>query len=124
MGTPQIGSDVNPVEAIVPDLERAGYLRSVRVRGRRRLYASDRVANPEDFLVTVPQQEVLKFIQRSPGFSQQEIAAALGLSRSSASYNLRVLRALGIVVTESEARVARYFPLDHVRSDRVPSSQP
>ena len=90
-------------------LERAGYVRSFRVRARRVLLPTGRQASPGDFLVSERQQRIVEFLRGSPGASQRDVMAAVGMSRSSVSYNLRHLCGLRIVEARREAGRSRYY---------------
>lgn len=80
-------------------LERAGYVRSRRARGRRHLFTTDLQRSPDSFLVTDRQGRILEFLQSRPGASERLIVKALGMSRSNVSYHIGVLRSLRLVET-------------------------
>jgi DNA-binding MarR family transcriptional regulator len=90
-------------------LERAGFVRSLRVRGRKVFLSTDRESRPGDFLVSERQVRIVEFLRTRPGSSQREIMDSLALSRSSVSYNVRSLCALEIVVARRDDGVSRYY---------------
>lgn len=92
-------------------LERAGFVRSFRARGRKLLLPTDRDPRPGDFLVTERQRAIVEHLRGSPGASQRDVSSALGLSRSSVSYNLRILCALRIVEATRVEGLSRYVLL-------------
>jgi len=91
-------------------LERGGYVRSVRILGRTHFFVGESPPGPEALLLTVRQRRILEYLQSAPGASQREISAALGMSRSNVSYNIRALRALGLVEVRRSGQAARCFP--------------
>jgi DNA-binding MarR family transcriptional regulator len=93
-------------------LERAGYVRARRVRGRKHLYPTGFRPEPRDALVTPSQRRILAYLQIEPGASQREIMRAVGLKRSTVSYQIGVLRSLGLVETRRVGSETRCFPRD------------
>jgi predicted transcriptional regulator len=80
-------------------LERAGYIRSRRARGRRHLFSTELLPSTDSFLVTDRQRRILEFLRSRPGASERLIVKSLGMSRSNVSYHIGVLRSLGLVRT-------------------------
>ncbi len=80
-------------------LERAGYVRSRRARGRRHLFSTELSPSTGSLLVTDRQRRILEFLDSRPGASERVIVKSLGMSRSNVSYHVGVLRSLGLVET-------------------------
>lgn len=80
-------------------LERAGYIRSRRARGRRHLFSTELLPSTDSLLVTDRQRRILEFLRSRPGASERLIVKSLGMSRSTVSYHIGVLRSLGFVET-------------------------
>jgi DNA-binding transcriptional ArsR family regulator len=93
-------------------LERGGFVRSVRLRGRKHFYATEREPGPEAYLVTDRQRQMLTLLRASPGASQRDIARELGMSWSNVSYHVAALRSLGLVKTERDGKLSRCFLRD------------
>lgn len=90
-------------------LERAGYVRARRVRGRKHFYPTDLRPPPDDVLVTERQRRILEYLRLAPGSSQAEITRASGLKRSNVSYHVGVLRSLGLIETRRIGSETRCF---------------
>lgn len=90
-------------------LERAGYVRARRVRGRKHFYPTDLLPAADDVLVTERQRRILGYLRLAPGSSQAEITRATGLKRSNVSYHVGVLRSLGLIETRRVGSSTRCF---------------
>ncbi len=108
--TRRIGTTHGNVSFHLSRLERAGYVYSKWIRGRRRLFGarSDAGLGPPAF-VSQSQQRILELLRIAPGVPQNHIGEVLGVCSSTVTYHIRLLRLIGLVDTRREKRSKRCY---------------
>lgn len=91
-------------------LEREGFIAGERRGRHRRFFAVGSGASREEVFATEhpTARRILETVRGAPGVTQKEIAAAAGVSASTASWHLERLAQAGLVVATREWRAKRY----------------
>ena len=107
-----LGLAMGDVQYHVNLLEKQGTVRSTRSGLYRRFYASGIFGERESLVLSALAQEtpreLLLHLIEAPGSSQEELAAELGITAPSVSWNIKRLIQLGLVDRRQEGRFARY----------------
>lgn len=90
-------------------LERAGYVCSRWIRGRRRLFPTDSDAGPQGPLVSQSQKRILELLRIAPGVSETHVRRVLDTCASNVSYHIGLLRLIGLVETRREKQSKRCY---------------
>lgn len=91
--------------------------------GRRRCYfvaqegLSARARTASAALASPAANRVYRAIRDRPGVRQKDLAAGLGISRTSVIFQVRRLQEAGVVSQEKRGREAVYFPVDERRNE-------
>jgi predicted transcriptional regulator len=91
-------------------LELQGYIKSQRDGTYKRFYATDmKIPRTKGIKLSDLQIGIIDAIRQSPGLSQKEIARREGISQQTVSYNLSLLKRLGILDSSREGVRKKYY---------------
>jgi len=93
-------------------LEREGYIKSRTDRTLKRYYPMDMKVPSSEGTLKHTQVLIMKVVGETPGTSQREVAAALGLSSSTIGYHIEDLIEMGYVRKERRGMGVRYYVVD------------
>ena len=107
-----LGLGVGDVQYHLERLEREGAVTSSRRGAYRRLYLGGLFGEQQGVILSAlaqrtPRELILHLIEE-PGVSQEHLAAALGMSAPSVSWNLKRLVQLGLVERGQTGRLSSY----------------
>lgn len=92
-------------------LERASLVTSHHVRGKRIFCVAGKSGSLEKTIKLSPVQEmILHYLASHPGSIERCLVSELGLKKARVSYNIRVLRGLGLLRVERRGRSLACFP--------------
>ncbi len=98
-----------------------GKVRSEHDHGLLRYYASGRVAREEEgYPLNGTRRRILGLLMQDPGMTRKEVASALDIVGASVTWHMSLLIRDGIVQSERDGRLVRYFPRRDIvsRADR------
>jgi len=91
-------------------LEFQGYIKSQRDGTYKRFYPTDmKIPRTKGIKLSDLQLGIIDAVRQCPGLSQKEIARREGLSQQTVSYNLSVLKRMGLLDSSREGVRKRYF---------------
>ena len=91
-------------------LELQGYIKSQRDGTYKRFYPTDmKIPRTKGIKLSDLQIGIIDAIRQSPGLSQKEIARREGISQQTVSYNLSLLKRLGILDSSREGVRKKYY---------------
>jgi len=107
-------------------LEKGGYIKSAKDGMYRRYYPRKMRVNPYGRITRV-QEEILLRIEETPGISQKDLSALVGLSTATINYHIRKLSEKGIIKVKKKGIFVHYYlngmTVAEVMSKAIPASQ-
>ena len=91
-------------------LVNGGYVRAVRDGTKTRFTATGQKPNESEYGLSQRDLKVLEAVSERPGIPQEDLAAAIGMSRSRVSRAVRRLSLLGLVRADRSGRTALLYP--------------
>ena len=89
-------------------LEKGGYIKSAKDGMYRRYYPRKMRVNPYGRITRV-QEEILLRIEETPGISQKDLSALVGLSTATINYHIRKLSEKGIISVKKKGIFVHYY---------------
>ena len=117
----RLGINVGTLRYHLAALCEAGKIRSKRDHGLLRYYASGRAAREgEGYPLNGTRKRILDLLMQDPGMTRKEVASALDIVGASVTWHMSLLIRDGIVQSERDGRLVRYFPRRDIvsRADR------